>query len=133
MQNYAFRLQKIHLLQPGSNKQPWNYDVGMLPLSHRANTVSSTAETPEKGLKRLNLLKRLTATEWGATQDALTIVCKTYVRPVLDYGCEVVTLESTTNLGNLLCRSEQCLQNYNRWSQINPNYCNATPDRHRTF
>ncbi|GFW62868.1 hypothetical protein TNCV_4452171 [Trichonephila clavipes] len=27
------------------------------------------AETSEKGLKRLNLLKRLTATKWRATQD----------------------------------------------------------------
>ncbi|GFY00811.1 uncharacterized protein TNCV_2142031 [Trichonephila clavipes] len=40
-----------------------------------------------------------TATKWGATQGVLTTVHKTYVHPVLDYGCEVVTLGSTTNLG----------------------------------
>ncbi|GFS84965.1 hypothetical protein TNCV_1305771 [Trichonephila clavipes] len=42
--------------------------------------------------------ERLTATKWGATQDALSTVYKTYVRPVLEYGFEVVTLASTINL-----------------------------------
>ncbi|GFT84989.1 putative RNA-directed DNA polymerase from transposon BS [Trichonephila clavipes] len=68
-------------------------------LDSKLHWGTHIAETSEKGLKRLNLLKRLTAIKWGATQDILTTVYKTYVRPVLDYGCEVVTLASTTNLG----------------------------------
>ncbi|GFX90913.1 uncharacterized protein TNCV_3167441 [Trichonephila clavipes] len=48
--------------------------------------------------KGLSLKQRLTATKWGATQDCLPTVCKTYVRSVLDNGCEVVTLPSKTNL-----------------------------------
>ncbi|GFX84887.1 uncharacterized protein TNCV_4997191 [Trichonephila clavipes] len=63
---------------------------------HRGTRI---AETSEKGLKRLNVLKRLTATKWGVTQDVLTTVYKTYIHPVLDHDCEVVTLASTTNLG----------------------------------
>ncbi|GFT43678.1 putative rna-directed dna polymerase from transposon bs [Trichonephila clavipes] len=58
----------------------------------------STTHISEKGLKRLNLLKKLTSTQWGATQVVLFTVYKTYVRPELDYVCEVVTLENTTNL-----------------------------------
>ncbi|GFT05778.1 uncharacterized protein TNCV_3925691 [Trichonephila clavipes] len=50
------------------------------------------AETSEKGLKRPKLLKGLTATKWGSTQDVLSTVYKTYARPVLDHGCEVATL-----------------------------------------
>ncbi|GFX87970.1 putative RNA-directed DNA polymerase from transposon BS [Trichonephila clavipes] len=67
-------------------------------LDSKLHWDTHIAETSEKDLKRLNLLKRLTATKWGATQDVLSPVYKTYVHSVLDYGCEVVTLESTTNL-----------------------------------
>ncbi|GFU25890.1 putative RNA-directed DNA polymerase from transposon BS [Trichonephila clavipes] len=56
------------------------------------------AETSEKCLKHLNLLKRLTAIKWGATPNVSSTVYKTYVRPVLDYSCEILTLVSTTNL-----------------------------------
>ncbi|GFU85765.1 putative rna-directed dna polymerase from transposon bs [Trichonephila clavipes] len=69
-------------------------------LESKFHLGTHIAETSEKGIRRLNLLKRLTATKWGATQDVLTTVHKTYVRPVLNYGCEFMTLASKTNFRN---------------------------------
>ncbi|GFW04845.1 uncharacterized protein TNCV_4880801 [Trichonephila clavipes] len=65
---------------------------------HKLHRGTHIADTLEKDLKCLNLLKSLTATKWGATQDVSSTVYKTYIRPVLDYGGEVVTLASRTNL-----------------------------------
>ncbi|GFW36714.1 hypothetical protein TNCV_1220461 [Trichonephila clavipes] len=70
-----------------------------LNLDSKLHWGTHIAETSEKGLQRLNPLKRLTANKVGSyPEDVLSTVYKTYVRPVLDYGCEVVTLASTTNL-----------------------------------
>ncbi|GFU10256.1 hypothetical protein TNCV_4588261 [Trichonephila clavipes] len=69
-----------------------------LGINLEINWGTHITETSEKGLKRLNLLKRLTATKWGATQEVLTTVYKTYVRPVLDYGCGVVPLSNKPTL-----------------------------------
>ncbi|GFW38213.1 putative RNA-directed DNA polymerase from transposon BS [Trichonephila clavipes] len=67
-------------------------------LDNKLHWGTHIAETSEKGLKLINLKKRLTAIKLGDTQDVLSRVYKTYVRSVLDYGCEVVTLASTMNL-----------------------------------
>jgi hypothetical protein len=55
----------------------------------------------EKGLKRIRLLNRLTLTKWGATQDILITTYKTYVRPVMEYGNEVIITASKTSLKKL--------------------------------
>ncbi|GFT34019.1 reverse transcriptase [Trichonephila clavipes] len=91
-----------YLLKTGSLIDSIHFlSLRLLDFRYQLKRVSGThiAETSEKGLRRLNLLKRLTATKKEATQDVLTTVYKTYVRPVLNYGCEVVTLVSTTNFG----------------------------------
>ena len=67
-------------------------------LDSRLSWNSHIRATAEKAHKRVSLLKRLTATKWGATQDVLATAYKSYVRPVLEYGCEVVGLASKTNL-----------------------------------
>ncbi|GFV48885.1 hypothetical protein TNCV_1342941 [Trichonephila clavipes] len=57
-------------------------------LDSKLHWGTHIAKTSEKCLKPLNLLKKLTATKWGSTQEVLTTVYKTYAHPVLDYDCE---------------------------------------------
>lgn len=42
------------------------------------------------------MLKRLTATKWGASQDVLITTYKSYVRPILEYGGEATITASNT-------------------------------------
>lgn len=67
-------------------------------LDTKLHWATHIRDTAEKANKRLNIMKRLTATTWGATQEMLATTYKTYIRPLLDYGCEVTSLASKTNL-----------------------------------
>lgn len=44
----------------------------------------------ESAQKRLKLLKRLTATKWGCSRSTLNQTYKSYIKPVLQYGSEVL-------------------------------------------
>ncbi|KAG8176461.1 hypothetical protein JTE90_025030 [Oedothorax gibbosus] len=48
-------------------------------LDSKLSWSAHISDTTEKSFKRLNLLERLTATKWGATQDVLATVYKSYV------------------------------------------------------
>ncbi|GBO16320.1 hypothetical protein AVEN_116215-1 [Araneus ventricosus] len=48
----------------------------------------------EKGASRLSLLKRLSGVTWGFSPETLATTYKTYVRPVLDYGGELLAIAS---------------------------------------
>ena len=39
--------------------------------------------------KRLNLLKALTGREWGASPEVILYTYKSYIRPILEYGCSL--------------------------------------------
>lgn len=54
-----------------------------------------------RGRKRMKLLKRLTTTKWGATQDVLSTAYKNYVRPSMEYGSEVFDTASKQALEKL--------------------------------
>ncbi|GBM12701.1 hypothetical protein AVEN_228500-1 [Araneus ventricosus] len=48
----------------------------------------------EKGESRLSLLKRLSGVTWGSSPETLATTYKTYIRPVLDYGGELLATAS---------------------------------------
>lgn len=52
----------------------------------------------EKGDKRLNLIKYLSGTDWGCDRYTLTLIYKTLIRSVVDYGCMVYQSASDTDL-----------------------------------
>ncbi|XP_014291088.2 uncharacterized protein [Halyomorpha halys] len=47
------------------------------------------------------MMKRLTGTKWGASQDVLSTVYKSYVRPNLEYGAELLISSSKAALEKL--------------------------------
>ncbi|GBM58430.1 hypothetical protein AVEN_63786-1 [Araneus ventricosus] len=51
-------------------------------------------EKAEKGAIRLSLLKRLSGVTWGSSPETLATTYKTYARPVLDYGGELLSTAS---------------------------------------
>ncbi|XP_072401167.1 uncharacterized protein [Diabrotica undecimpunctata] len=64
----------------------------------------------EKATKRCRLLKRLTATKWGATQDVLVATYKTYVRPILEYGSDATITASTNTTSKLEVAQDTALR-----------------------
>ncbi|GFT60104.1 hypothetical protein TNCV_2687661 [Trichonephila clavipes] len=80
---------------------------------------SHIAETSEEGIKHQTLPKRLSATKWGATQDVLTTVYKTYVRPALDYGCEtgIEPLDSRRDKFTLKIWEDARRVDYRYWNE----------------
>ncbi|GFY07253.1 reverse transcriptase [Trichonephila clavipes] len=71
----------------------------LTPLGHSHRRNTRKGHKPSKSLEETN------CNQVGATQDVLSTMYKTYVRPVLDYGCEVVTLARTTNLKKYVVQS----------------------------
>ena len=41
----------------------------------------------ERCLKRLNLLKAICGRTWGANSDTIMYTYRTYIRPLMEYGC----------------------------------------------
>lgn len=72
-----------------------------ITFDRKLNFGKHLEETANKANNRSRLLKRLTATTWGATQDVLTTTYRTYIRPTMEYGGEVTNLASNQNLKKL--------------------------------
>ena len=53
-------------------------------------------EMVKTGNGRLRLLKRLSGITWGSSTDTLLTTYKTYVKPVLEYGGELIATASNT-------------------------------------
>ena len=64
----------------------------------------------EKCQKRINVLKLLTGSQWGASKETLAILYKTFVRSVIDYGCEVYHSASNSVMQKLDAIQSQCLR-----------------------
>ena len=79
------------------------YDAKYLGVyfDYKLSWAQQIQTAADKAQKRNNLLKRLTATKWGATQEVLATAYKTYVRPVMEYASEVTALSSEANLRKL--------------------------------
>ena len=60
--------------------------------------------------KRLNLLKNLRGTHWGANLKTLLTIYKTLIKPVIDYGCIIYYNTSKQNLNKLDSIQYQCLK-----------------------
>ena len=63
-------------------------------LDNKLSFSQHVDSTADKATKRLCILRRLTGTKWGATQDVLASTYKTYIRPLMEYGCEAFATAS---------------------------------------
>ena len=63
-----------------------------------------------KCLKRINILKCVSGTSWGASKSLLVILYKSLIRSVLDYGSVVYDYASTSYLKKLNSIQNRCLR-----------------------
>lgn len=54
--------------------------------------------TKRKVRPRINLLKTMTGLSWGADPRNMLNVYKGYIRPILDWDCQVITLDTNKEL-----------------------------------
>ena len=73
------------------NKLSWKYHV---------------ERTINKVNQRLRLIKWLARATWGSTQETMNTMCKTYVKPVMKYGSEVLV-----TAGNSTLKALETMQN----------------------
>jgi ribonuclease HI len=67
----------------------WKTDVKFLGLifDSRLTWAAHIKYVSERCNKRLNLMRSLSGTTWGASKDILMVVYKALIRSILDYGC----------------------------------------------
>jgi hypothetical protein len=58
-------------------------------------------KTAEKAKRKLNVLNRLAGTKWGSSRSALNATYKTYIKTILQYGCEAL-ITATPNILHIL-------------------------------
>ena len=58
-------------------------------------------EIYERCLKRINLLKALCGTSWGANQEIIMYTYRTFIRPLMEYGCVLFAHSNTDLLAKL--------------------------------
>ena len=46
----------------------------------------------------MNILKRLSGSTWGSNMDVLNKIYTTYIKPLLKYVCEILSLTNKKNM-----------------------------------
>ena len=87
-------------LKINSQKLPKSESTKYLGV-HMDNKLSwknHVEHTINKVNQRLRLIKQLARATWGRTQDTMNTTYKTYVKPVMKYGSEVLVTASNSTL-----------------------------------
>ena len=95
-------------------KQTFNFKVDGVPLEkddnpsylgitldQQLNLNRFISDLKDKATRRLNLLKRLASTTWGANKQTLRQMYIGYIRSVMDYGSSLQTIASKSSTSNL--------------------------------
>ncbi|GFS54443.1 uncharacterized protein LOC103524116 [Trichonephila clavipes] len=69
-----------------------------ISLDSRLTWTKHIAKVVENATSRLSLLKRIAGVKWGSSQSALTSTFTSYIRPVIDYGSELLITASDSAL-----------------------------------
>ena len=72
-----------------------------ITLDQQLNLNRFISDLKDKATGRLNLLKRLASTTWGANKQTLRQMYIGYIRSVLDYGSSLQTIASKSTTSNL--------------------------------
>ena len=67
-------------------------------LDNKLSWKNHVEHTINKVNLRLRLIKRLTGATWGSTQETMNTTYKTYVKPLMKYGSEVLITASDSTL-----------------------------------
>ena len=69
-----------------------------LHMDNKLSWKNHVEYTINKVNQRLRLIKQLARATWGSTQDTMNTTYKTYVKPVMKYGSEVLVTASDSTL-----------------------------------
>ncbi|GFW90886.1 uncharacterized protein LOC103524116 [Trichonephila clavipes] len=72
-----------------------------ISLDSRLTWTKHVAKVVEIATSRLSLLKRIAGVKWGSSQSVLTSTFTSYIRPVIDYGSELLVTASDSALSKL--------------------------------
>ncbi|GFW43681.1 probable RNA-directed DNA polymerase from transposon BS [Trichonephila clavipes] len=72
-----------------------------ISLDSRLTWTKHIAKVVENATSRLSLLKRIAGVKWGSSQSVLTSPFTSYIRPVIDYGSELLVTASDSALSKL--------------------------------
>ncbi|GFW24687.1 uncharacterized protein LOC103524116 [Trichonephila clavipes] len=72
-----------------------------ISLDSRLTWTKHIAKVVESATSRLSLLKRIAGVKWGSSQSVLTSTFTSYIRPVIDYGSELLVTASDSVLSKL--------------------------------
>lgn len=75
---------------------PWVTHMKILGLYFSKNLTFSHhfAQKKKSILKRINALKAIAGKRWGARSHHLVQIVESYIRPTIDYGCQIFVLAS---------------------------------------
>jgi len=109
-------------LKINSQKLPKSESTKYLGV-HMDNKLSwknHVEHTINKVNQRLRLIKRLARATWGSTQDTMNTTYKTYVKPVMKYGSEVLVTASNSTLKALETTQNNALRLTTRGMKTTP-------------
>lgn len=81
---------------------------------------SHVRELTQKMAERLNLLKTISTTKYGAHPETLTIAYNAFIRSFIEYGISVYGIASNTNLQKLDIINNQCLRRITGCTKTTP-------------
>ena len=76
----------------------------------RLSWKNQTENCQSKGMKRMQLIRKLAGTTWGAHMDVLKKTYLGYVRPVLEYGASAWGTCSKSQIGKIEKVHNQCMR-----------------------
>jgi len=90
-------------------KVPSTKFLGLI-FDNKLNWSNHIQYITEKCQPRINLLRSLTGTKWGANKTSLLHIYRALIRSIIDYGSELFYNTSTTILNKLDKIQHQCLR-----------------------
>ena len=69
-----------------------------ISLDNKLNLNQHTKNIVMKTTKKMNILKRLSGSTWGSNMDVLNNTYVSYIKPVLKYGGEILSLTNKKNM-----------------------------------
>ena len=110
----VFTLRRVPDLHLTLNNQPIQFKNSVkflgLHFDSRLNWKLHISNLLVRCHKKINVLKYLSGTSWGADRKSLLMVYKSLIRPHIDYGSQVYGSASDTTLSQLDVFQNECLR-----------------------
>jgi len=89
-------------------------------MDNKLSWKNHVEHTVNKVNRRLRLIKWLTGAAWGSTQETMNTTYKTYIKPVMKYGSEVLITASGSTLKTLKTTQNNALRLITRGVKTTP-------------